>query len=242
MKPINFSEYQKIVVLTGAGISVASGIRPFRGLGGLWEEFDVDKYADASGLETDPLALWRFFSPLRKELESMEPNAAHTHLAYLESQLKPTQTFTLITQNGDGLHQRAGSPNVIELHGNFSRTRCSNLDCGLTPYVDKTVYTEKLPLCPLCNSPLRLDLVLFGEPIPLDAEWSSKKALRDCQLFVAIGTSGTVFPAANFVRSANYVGARTVLINLEAMNPKNPYFKEEFLGRAEELVPLLCRI
>jgi NAD-dependent deacetylase len=239
MQPIKFSEYQKIVILTGAGISVASGIRPYRGPGGLWEELDVAKSANASVLNTDPLAPWRIFSPLRKQLKSLQPNAAHHHLAYLENQLKSTQTFTLITQNIDGLHQRAGNRNVIEFHGSVSHTRCSNTDCDLSPYVDDTVYTEELPCCPRCHSPLRLDVVLFDEPIPVKAEWLSKKALRDCDLFVAIGTSGTVFPAANFVRSANYVGARTVLINLEPMTPKNPYFQEEYLGPARELVPLL---
>ena len=96
-----------------------------------------------------------------------------------------------------------------------------------------------LPICQICSSPLRPDTVLFGEQMPVKEEWLSKRALRDCDLFIAIGTSGTVYPASGFVRSADYAGARTILINLEPMEPKNPYFKEEYLGAASELVPLL---
>lgn len=241
MNPIDFSSYHNIVILTGAGVSVASGIRPFRGPNSFWEELDPVECADRSILETNPLALWQLFGPLRLQLESTEPNAAHIHLAQIQTQLTPSQQLTFITQNIDELHQRAGSRNVIELHGSVHRTRCSNADCQLIPYVDNDSHTQQLPLCPHCNSPLRLDIVLFGEQIPVEAEWLAKRALRDCDLFIAIGTSGTVSPAANFVRSADYAGARTILINLESMVPKNPYFKEEYLGRAEELVPLLLK-
>ena len=239
LNKIDLSDYRNIVVLTGAGVSVASGIRPFRGRGGIWEDINPREYPDHSFLETNPLAIWQFFSPLRTQLKISQPNIAHTKLAELENELSPNQNWTLIAQNIDGLHQRAGSRNVIELHGSVERTRCSNPSCSLTPYSDNTPYEDQLPLCPICKYPLRLDIVLFGEQIPVLAEWRAKRALRDCDLFIAIGTSGTVSPAANFVRSAHYAGARTILINLEPMVPQNPYFKEEYLGDASEILPLL---
>lgn len=97
-------------------------------------------------------------------------------------------------------------------------------------------------MCPICGSLLRPDVVLFDEPLPVHEEWLAKKALRDCDLFMAIGTSGTVSPVSNYVRSADYAGARTILINLEPMKPKNPYFQEEYLGLAAELVPFFFNI
>jgi NAD-dependent deacetylase len=239
MQPINFSRYRNIVVLTGAGVSVASGIRPFRGQGGLWNEINPLEYADCSLLQTNPMAIWKLDGALRRQLTTAQPNAAHIKLAEFEAQLSPDQQFTLITQNIDGLHQLAGSSNIVEIHGNVHRTRCSNPNCSLTPYLDSNPHDEVLPTCSICNSPLRPDIVLFGEQLPVHAEWLSKRALRDCDLFIAIGTSGTVYPAAGFVRSADYAGARTILINLEPMQPKNPYFQEEYLGSAEKLVPLL---
>jgi NAD-dependent deacetylase len=239
LQSINFSHYRKIVVLTGAGISVASGIRPFRGQGGLWNEINPLEYADRSILETNPAAIWELDGSLRRQLETAQPNSAHIKLAEFEAQLSPDQQFTLITQNIDGLHQCAGSRNVNEIHGSVHRTRCSNLNCSLMPYLDSDPHDDALPFCQLCGSLLRTDTVLFGEHLPVKEGWLAKRALRDCDLFIAIGTSGTVSPASDFVRSADYAGARTILINLEPMEPKNPYFKEEYLGYAEELVPLL---
>jgi NAD-dependent deacetylase len=160
-------------------------------------------------------------------------------LVRLEYNLKPHQQFLLITQNIDGLHQKAGSQNVVELHGTVRRTRCTNDSCISEPFTDNDPHDKQLPRCSTCQSPLRPDIVLFNEEIPPDASWQSKRALRDCDLFIAVGTSGTVSPASNFVRSADYAGARTILVNLEPMNPKNPYFKEEYLGKAEEVLPTL---
>ena len=176
---------------------------------------------------------------MRRQLETAQPNAAHLKLAEFEAQLSPNQQFAFITQNIDGLHQQAGSRNVNEIHGSVRRTRCSNPACSLQPYLDSDPHDEVLPLCQCCGSVLRPDTVLFGEQLPVHAEWLAKRALRDCDLFIAIGTSGTVSPASDFVRSADYAGARTILLNLEPMEPKNPYFKEEYLGYAEEIVPLL---
>lgn len=239
MRSINFSHYRNIVVLTGAGVSAASGIRPFRGQGGLWNEINPLEYSDCSLLETNPMAIWQLYGALRTQLETAPLNAAHIKLAEVEAQLSPDQQFTLITQNIDGLHQRAGSSNVLEIHGSIHRTRCSNPTCHLMPYLDSEPHDDALPTCKICSSPLRPDIVLFGEQLPAQESWLAKRALRDCDLFIAIGTSGTVSPASSFVRSADYAGARTILINLEPMEPQNPYFKEEYLGSAEELVPVI---
>ncbi|MCU0544744.1 MAG: NAD-dependent protein deacylase [Oscillatoriaceae cyanobacterium Prado104] len=239
MQPINFDRYRNIVILTGAGISVASGIRPFRGQGGLSDEIDPLQHSDCSLIETNPIAIWQFYGILREQLKTAQPNAAHLKLAEIEERLSPNQQFTLITQNIDGLHQRAGSSNVLEIHGNVNRTRCSNLSCSITPFSDSESHDRALPMCQICGSTLRPDIVLFGEQLPVKESWLAKRSLRDCDLFIAIGTSGTVSPASSFVRSADYAGARTILINLEPMAPKNPYFKEEYLGCAEEIVPLI---
>lgn len=239
MAKIEIEKYNNIVILTGAGISVASGLKTYRGKENSEKIIDINRLAHVDRLKDNPKAVWQAFNALRKECQIAKPNQAHITLANLEQQIKAKQKFTLITQNIDRLHDRAGSKNVIELHGRIDRTCCSNDRCSLQPFFDDKIYTTDPPLCPQCNSPLRPTVVLFGEPIPLDAEWQAKKLLRDCDLFVAIGTSGTVFPAANYVRSAEYVGARTILINLEPMNPPNPYFKEEYIGKAEEILPIL---
>lgn len=241
IEPLDIDRYKNIVVLTGAGISVASGLRPFRGPDGIWEESDVAQLANASAIETHPAAVWGLFGPLRETAKLAVPNPAHQALVQLENSLRSNQTLTLITQNIDRLHQRAGSRNVVELHGSIFRTRCHNHQCSLEPYEDDLTHTDTVPQCPLCSSTLRPDIVLFGEPIPLNEEWRVKRALRECDLFVAIGTSGTVSPASNYVRSAQYSGAFTIYVNREKMNPPNPYFAQEVIGKAEEVLPQLFR-
>jgi NAD-dependent deacetylase len=237
-----FSNYRRIVVLTGAGVSAASGLRPYRGADGVWEEYNVQEYGHVDSLNERPEQTWQLFGPLREQIAAAEPNPAHFALAAFESGLDPSQQFVLVTQNVDALHQRAGSRWVVELHGNLGRTRCANAACQLHPFADSASHCDAVPRCPLCGHVLRPDVVLFGERLPASAEWSAKTALRDCDLFLAIGTSGVVTPAANFVRSAQYAGAHTVYVNLEPMRPRNPMFKEEHYGRAEDLLPRLLEI
>ena len=231
---IDLANYSNIVILTGAGVSVASGIPPFRGPGGIWNEIGAEQL-NAQIAQTNPALIWQTLGPLRTQTQSAIPNQAHVHLAQVEANLNPDQSFTLITQNIDGLHQKAGSKTVLELHGSLHRTRCSNPDCTTKPFVDPDI-PEEIPRCSICGSHLLPDVVLFDEPIPAYAEWQSKRILRDCDLFIAIGTSGQVYPAANFVRSADYAGARTILINLE-IDGHSPYFQEAIAGRAEDLLP-----
>lgn len=240
MNPLGLDRYRHIVVLTGAGVSVASGLRPYRGPGGLWEESGVADLATPEALAERPDAVWKLFGAVRTAARAAAPNAAHTALAGAEHRITAAGgEFTLITQNIDGLHQRAGSRNVIELHGSAFRTRCCADGCDLPPFADDDPHAISAPRCPRCGALLRPDVVLFDEAIPGGAEWQAKRALRDCDLFLAAGTSGTVSPASNFVRAAEYARARTVLVNLEPMKPRHPAYDEELLGRAEELLPIL---
>lgn len=242
MKPLGLDRYRHVVVLTGAGVSVASGLRPYRGPGGLWEEAGVADLATPAALVARPAEVWKLFGAVRAEARAAAPNAAHFALAEAERRVAAAgDELTLITQNIDGLHQRAGSENVIELHGSAFRTRCSAEPCDLAPFADDDPHPGSPPQCPRCGSVLRPDVVLFEEAIPGGAEWRAKRALRDVDLFLAAGTSGTVSPASNFVRAAELARARTVLVNLEPMNPRNPAYDEEYLGRAEELLPILLR-
>jgi NAD-dependent deacetylase len=234
---IALADYRHIVVLTGAGISVASGLPTYRGTGGLWNTVDVEGHATATAIAADPSRVWAFFAEIRRQIADARPNAAHLALAQVEERLRADQTLTVITQNVDGLHTSAGSTRVIELHGALRRSRCTR--CAYTRAEELAACPPTCPACPLCGAGLRPDVVLFEEPIPVQAEWDCKMALRDCDLFIAVGTSGTVSPASNFVRSAEYMGAHTVYVNLEPMLPKNPAFREEHLGPAEELLPTL---
>lgn len=236
---IDPKRYSRIVILTGAGISAGSGLRTYRGPDGVWEAYEVERFGHASALRERPEETWRLFGGMREPVLAAEPNAAHLALSAWEASLCPGQEFLLVTQNVDGLHQRAGSRNVVELHGNILFTRCSNVACDLELYRDEKLHTERVPLCPRCGEVLRPDVVLFGEAIPSHPQWTVKRALRDCDLFIAIGTSGLVSPAANYVRGAEYAGARTILVNLEPMDPPHPAFKEQYLGRAEDTVPRL---
>jgi NAD-dependent deacetylase len=238
---LNFGRYRNIVILTGAGVSVASGIPPFRGPGGLWNDPNVERFAHRESLDDDPEGAWKFFALLRSAALKARPNAAHQALVRLEQSLRPDQSFLLITQNVDGLHQRAGSRQVAEIHGSILRTRCSNFDCDLKSFEDAGIHTDKKPICPRCGSILRPDLVLFGEQCILDAEWAVKMALRKVDLFVAVGTSGTVYPANGYARSARYVGAETVYINLEPLEGGDGTFDRSILGKAEEVLPRIVR-
>lgn len=236
---IDVSKYSGIVFLTGAGISAASGIRTYRGPDGLWNDETLVRLSDSETFRTDPLEVWKFWSAARRISAAASPNAAHLSLAGLERRLRAGQRISIITQNIDGLHGRAGSSRVVEFHGSVHRTRCSNDDCLLAPFLDEALYVESVPACPRCGSNLRPDIVLFNEMIPPANSEAAFAAIAACDLFVAIGTSGTVYPASQLVQGAYARGARTVYLNLESLGVDNLYFKEEFLGRAEEIVPLI---
>jgi NAD-dependent deacetylase len=237
---IDLSKYERIVMLTGAGVSVASGLPTYRGPGGLWKAVDVEQHATAAAIEADPERVWEFFCEVRLLLATAKPNPAHLAIARAERQLRSGQQLTVLTQNVDGLHGIAGSQRVVQLHGTLRRSRCTGCEFGRAEAL--AAVPSACPRCPTCTAYMRPDVVLFDEALPVDAEWESKKALRDCNLFIAVGTSGTVSPASNFVRAAEFAGARTIYVNLEPMHPVNPAFREIHLGRAEELLPRLLGV
>jgi NAD-dependent deacetylase len=226
--------YHRVVILTGAGVSVASGLPTYRGPGGLWENDELAKIVHAESIPTRLPELWKLYSERRATALSVGPNAAH--LALAEAQKRYLGQVNIITQNVDSLHQRAGSENVIELHGSGLRTRCTK--CNLPPFYDEQRY-ETLPLCPACGAPLRPDVVLFGETLPDKAIAQAASALRGCDLFLVVGTSSVVIPAAYLLLDAHAAGAHCVSVNIEPARQENPYLHDEFVGKAEELLPIL---
>jgi NAD-dependent deacetylase len=235
--------YRHVVFLTGAGISVASGIRPYRGPDGLWNDETLVRLSDIETFHAEPLAVWLHWWKLRGLAMAAQPNPAHLTLVRLEALFADRAgcTFTVITQNVDGLHGRAGSHNLVEYHGSGLRTRCSNRNCDLPAYVDESCAGSTVPLCPRCGSYLRPDIVLFGESIPLQSRVAAERSLQACDLFLAVGTSATVYPAAMFVDVAKARGARTVYINLQPIDVLGGCgsFDESWLGPAEDLLPAL---
>ncbi len=226
-----------IVILTGAGVSVGSGLPAYRGPGGLWESADIAKLVEARYLPGSLPGLWRLYSERRRVSLAAQPNPAHLAITALQN-ARPG-AVTLLTQNVDGLHQRAGSPQVTELHGSAFRTRCTNPTCDLPPFDDTQSY-DAVPSCPRCGSLLRPDVVLFGETLSETVLRQAQTALDACDLFLAAGTSGFVWPAAAFVQIAAQAGAHTVLVNLEAGDAAEE-FNEVLLGRAEEVLPEMLK-
>lgn len=216
-----------VAVLTGAGISVSSGLSPFRGPGGIWNDIDVEEVVSAQGLARDPGKVLGFLDIMRKAARDAQPNAAHLALARAELQRAGSARFDLITQNIDNLHQRAGSHRVIEIHGSLEVDRCDRC-CERYPHGTEACF---------CGKPLRPDVVLFGEMLPAEAVRATQDALASCEFFVAIGTSGVVWPAANFVQVARSSGARCINVNIERSG--NPAFHEELVGDADSIVPAL---
>ena len=234
-----FERYKSIVILTGAGISVASGLKTYRGPGGIYENGSQSSLT-VKNLQEQPEVIWSIFNEMREAIEKAQPNAAHIALAELEKDSGAKRTVTVITQNVDGLHQLAGTTSVIELHGNVSVSRCTNKECSLEPFHDNKPHLGEA-LCPRCSSLLRPNVVLFDEAIGGKEEYRAKRALRDVDLFIAVGTSGLVSPASNFLRSANYVGAKTIYVNVEALPEDFTGFQRQCIGKAEEILPSLLQ-
>ncbi len=224
--------YRSIVVLTGAGISAESGIRTFRAADGLWEDHRIEDVASPEGFARNPALVQRFYNERRRKLAdpAVQPNAAHLALAEFERQFNGN--FLLVTQNVDDLHDRAGSKNLIHMHGELLKMRCS-MSQQIYPITDDLDSERRCDCCALKGT-LRPHIVWFGEmPLAMDRIYS---ALESCDLFVSIGTSGNVYPAAGFVQAARAAGAHTVELNLEPSQQRSS-FVEARHGRASELVP-----
>ena len=218
---IPITDTTRVLVLTGAGVSAESGIKTFRDSGGLWEGHDVERVASPRGFFDDPLLVWRFYSERRASLVGVTPNAGHRALVELEARLG--DRFLLVTQNIDGLHAAAGSQRLVEMHGNICRSRCTV--CTRAAFADATAYALGVaPVCGECKARgdfgvLRPDVVWFGEPIPpgvLDRIESFITSAGDQLVFLAVGTSGVVYPAASLVDVAKRVGGTSWLVNLES--------------------------
>ncbi|MGE0615848.1 MAG: Sir2 family NAD+-dependent deacetylase [Bacteriovoracia bacterium] len=220
-----------IVILTGAGISAESGIRTFRDQNGLWEDHRIEDVATPEGFARNPQLVQAFYNARRKQLLSPEvtPNPAHLALAHLQREWR--SSFLLVTQNVDDLHERAGSHGVLHMHGELLRARCRHTEKDLPWREDLDQHTP----CPCCKKPgaLRPHIVWFGEmPFEMDLIF---KAVAECDLFLSIGTSGNVYPAAGFVHETPR-RARRVEINLEPSMMSNA-FDEHVLGPAGREVP-----
>ncbi len=227
MKP---QEFRRIVILTGAGISAESGIPTFRDKGGLWEKYRIEDVATPEAFRKDPAFVLEFYNRRRRDLLKVKPNAAHYALARLEREY-PGEVL-LVTQNVDDLHERAGSRRIIHMHGELLKVRCEG--CGHVFKTEEDIFTTTP--CPSCGKKgtLRPHVVWFGEmPFQLEEIW---QALQGCDLFLAVGTSGTVYPAAGFVEIARRAGAWCVELNLEPSAVAD-LFHEHHYGPATKVVP-----
>ncbi len=223
----------RVVVLTGAGISAESGIRTFRASDGLWEDHRIEDVATPEGFRRNPELVQHFYNLRRAQLfePQIQPNAAHHALAQLESALG--DHFLLVTQNVDNLHERAGSKRLLHMHGELLKARC--LEAGKVFPLDTEINAETICACCQKTGTLRPHIVWFDEmPLYMD---EIEQAIRQCDIFVSIGTSGVVYPAAGFARLAKYAaGAKAIEINLEAAD-NHSVFDTHLYGVASKRVP-----
>ncbi len=223
--------HDRLFVLTGAGVSAESGLATFRGSGGLWNGYAVEQVATPQAWRQDPALVWNFYSMRRRDALAAQPNPAHAALAAIEQQLG--HRFYLCTQNVDDLHERAGSHRVHHMHGTLFHSRCEGCE---RIFPDRALYEDSsdLPRCKTCGAPIRPHIVWFGE-IPLDLDGIANQLKRATTVLVA-GTSGSVYPAAGFVYTANQLGIRTIYVGPEA--PLNAdAFNEILVGTAAETLP-----
>ncbi|MEF2070443.1 NAD-dependent deacylase [Consotaella aegiceratis] len=219
-----------IVILTGAGISAESGIDTFRDEGGIWSRYRIEDVCTPEGFQRDPALVHRFYNDRRRSGAEAEPNAAHFALVRLQRDY--AGRVTIVTQNIDDLHERAGSTGVIHMHGELNRVFCAS--CGVRQELAGDSSVEDA--CPACSAVgrMRPDIVWFGE-IPYHME-AIQETLWSADVFVSIGTSGAVYPAAGFVAEARVAGARTIELNLEP-SAGSYHFASARYGRATEVVP-----
>jgi NAD-dependent deacetylase len=232
---LNFlRQAERIAALTGAGASQESGLRTFRDAqSGLWAQYRPEDLASPEAFARNPKLVWDWYAMRREKVRGVEPNPGHFALAEME---KRARQFTLITQNIDGLHRKAGSANILELHGNIQRVRCS--ECGM--FADTWEENGNVPRCAGCGGMLRPDVVWFGEPLPRSALEAAVEAARGCQVFLSIGTSGLVQPAAALAFAAHNKGAVIIEVNLEPtpLTEKADFFLQ---GKSGEILPALVK-
>ncbi len=229
---IQIGREERVFVLTGAGISAESGIATFRDADGLWNNLRVEDVATPEAWRRDPKLVWAFYSARRKAARDKKPNPAHIALAQLESALG--DRLLICTQNVDDLHEQAGARRVLHMHGNLFQSRCES--CGRTPFIDRDTHEDDIPKCRVCGGKIRPNIVWFGEvPLHLDRLY---RELEFCTIFVAIGTSGVVHPAASFVAHAKLKGVVRLRCYVGPQEPANRIlFNQVVLGNAGQVVP-----
>lgn len=228
-------EAQHVVVLTGAGISAESGIPTFRDAQtGLWAQYDPEDLATPQAFRRNPQLVWEWYRWRRSLVEKASPNAAHRALVHMEQK---APRLTIVTQNVDGLHKQAGSSEVLELHGNIMRARCS-VENASVDSPDRGGSDDELPHCPTCGALLRPDVVWFGEPLPTEALNAATAAIGACDLLLCVGTSGLVHPAASLPLLAVERGAITAEINPQK-TPLSQWMDYELRAPAGAVLPPL---
>lgn len=234
------SRARRVVVLTGAGISAESGLKTFRDtMEGLWKSFDPQKLATPEAFAADPEMVSRWYDHRRVGCLAAEPNPGHLALAEIERRVMSGADgrFTLLTQNVDRLHQRAGSVNVVELHGSIIEWRCTKTGKKCLPGPEPM--TEFPPKSD-CGALLRPDVVWFGEMLPEEAVRAAQDAVAECDVFMSVGTSAQVYPAAGFIHAAARMGAKTVEVNKDS-TPISAMVDWALHGRAGEVLPEVVR-
>jgi len=228
---------RRLAVLTGAGISAESGVPTFRGADGLWEGHRIEEVATPEAFQHNPKLVWRFYNQRRTNLKKVAPNPGHLALVELETAIFQPDDFTLITQNVDGLHREAGSRRLLELHGNIRRVRCTQchdrLEVGLEQLAE-------LPSCSKCRGLLRPDIVWFHEALPDDVWEEAALATAMCDVFMVVGTSAVVYPAAGLIHAAKRAGSKVIEINI-ARSDATDIADVCLLGPSGAILPALVR-
>ena len=224
---------ESVAAFTGAGVSAESGVPTFRGDDGIWKKFKPEELANFDAFIRNPEIVWEWYSHRQRVVGAVQPNAGHYALVELEHRCAK---FAVITQNIDNLHRRAGSTTVYELHGNIERNYC--ISCRKQFSNDEMLMEGKVPRCDRCGGLVRPDVVWFGEILPSDQWDAAERAARDADVFLSIGTSGVVYPAASLPLIAKRAGAFLVEVNAEP-TPLTDYADEFLMGKSGDVLPRL---